>query len=147
MARLLSLLLLYQAGHEVGRFISLERLIEGSRETYYESLQRSSEGWHEGKQDVIPWIDYFLGVLTAAYREFEDRVGSLTSARGAKTQMVLSAIERLPNRFRMADLERLCPNVTRELIRKVLNPLKKNGILSVEGAGMSAVWVKGSTNP
>lgn len=145
MARLLSLLLLYRAGFEVGRFISLERIIEESKESYYETLYQCSRGWNQGKHRMEPWLEYFLGVLTAAYREFEERVGTLTAARGAKTRMVLDAIERLPERFRMAELERLCPNVTREMIRKVLGPLKKKGYLRCEGAGVSAVWLKGGT--
>lgn len=86
LARLLSLLLLYHAGYEVGRFISLERIIERSKETYYEALGLSSQGWHEGAHDIRPWVDYFLGVMIAAYKGLESRLESLTSPRGAKTQ-------------------------------------------------------------
>ena len=68
-ARLVSLLLLYQAGHDVGRYVSLERLINESRETYYEALQRSTVGWHEGRHDIWPWMEYLLGTFSAAYRE------------------------------------------------------------------------------
>ena len=73
-ARLLTLLLLYHHGYQVGRFISLERLFEDSRESYYETLEASSQGWHEATHDVNPWMDYFWGVLIRAYGEFEDRV-------------------------------------------------------------------------
>jgi Fic family protein len=68
---LLTLLGLYQHGYEVGRFISLERLVEESRDDYYEALRKSSEDWHEAKHDLIPWLNYFLGVLRRAYREFQ----------------------------------------------------------------------------
>lgn len=81
--RLLSLLLLYQTGYEAGRYISLERIVEESKETYYDALYKSSQGWHKGRHDLRPWWNYFLGMLTAAYKEFEDRVGTITSARGA----------------------------------------------------------------
>jgi Fic family protein len=74
MSRLLTLLLLYQAGYEVGRYVSLERLIERTAESYYDVLRKSSQGWHEGEQDLSPWIEYFLGILVAAYREFEESV-------------------------------------------------------------------------
>ena len=102
---------------------------------------------HEGRHPLMPWLDYFLGVLNAAYKEFEDRVGDLTAARGAKTQLVLNAINRLPSRFRMVDIERLCPNVTRDMIRVVLRKLKQQGKVRSEGAGVAAVWLKGGTNP
>jgi Fic family protein len=146
-ARLLTLLLLSQAGYEVGRFVSIEAMIERSRESYYDTLYQSSQGWHQGRHDPVPWIEYFLGVLIATYREFESRVGSLSVARGAKTQIVLDAIRRLPDGFRMADLERLCPSVTRDMIRVVINKLKKRRELWCEGAGAGAVWRKGGNNP
>src|SRR5712691_8366216 len=142
MARLLSLLLLYHAGFEVGRYISLEMLIEQSKESYYDTLQQSSQGWHERDHTLLPWTEYFLGVLIAAYREFEQRVDLLTMARGAKTEMVLQAIRHLPDRFRMVELERMCPHVTRDMIRVVLNKLKAEGEVVCEGAGRGAVWRK-----
>lgn len=142
MARLLTLLLLYQAGYEVGRFVSLERIIENSKESYYDALYRSSQGWHEGHHDLLPFTEYLLGTFVAAYREFESRVGTLTSARGAKTSLVEEAIARLPDGFRMADVERLCPSVTRDMIRVVLRKLKQEGAVWSEGAGVTAVWRK-----
>ena len=144
MARLLSLLLLYQAGFEVGRFISLELIVEDTKQGYYDSLYQSSQGWHESKHGVLPGTEYFLGVmLLTAYREFERRVGTLTTARGAKTTMVLDAIERLPDGFKMVELERACPNVTREMIRVVLNAQKKQGKIHCAGFGGAAVWKRG----
>lgn len=144
LARLLSLLLLYQAGYEVGRFISLERLIEETREGYYAALGASSQGWHEGAHTLLPWTEYFLGVLLAACREFEARVGTLAGARGTKTQMVREAVLRLPDGFRITDVERLCPTVSRDMIRVVLNALKPEG-LHCEGSGAAALWRKPPT--
>ncbi len=147
MARLLSLLLLYQAGYGVGRYVSLEKCVEESRESYYETLRASSQGWHQSRHRLLPWTEYFLGVLVGAYREFERRVGQVTQARGAKTEMVLEAVRRVPDGFRMVDLERLCPNVTRDMIRVVLNRLKKSGDVWCEGAGAGAAWRKRGNNP
>jgi Fic family protein len=141
-ARLLTLLLLYQAGFSVGRYVSLEKIIEDSKESYYESLRASSANWHRGRHDLLPWTEYLLGTIVAAYREFEQRVGTLVGARGAKTEMVLQAVRGLPDGFRIADLERCCPTVTREMIRHVLNRLKKEGHVWCEGAGRAAVWRK-----
>ena len=143
MARLISLLLLYQAGFLVGRFISLENIIENTRQSYYDTLYASSQKWHQGKHSLVPWWDYFLGVmLFSAYGEFEKRAGTLTTARGAKTATVLDAIERLPNGFRIVDVERAAPNVTREMIRVVLNRLKKEKRVYCEGRGSAATWYK-----
>lgn len=145
MARLISLLLLYQAGFEVGRFISLENIIEDTRQSYYDTLYASSQKWHQARHSLVPWWEYFLGVmLLSAYREFEERAGMLTTARGAKTATVLDAIERLPNGFRMVDVERAAPNVTREMIRVVLNRLKKENRVYCEGRGSAATWHKRS---
>lgn len=145
MARLLTLLLLYRAGYEVGRYVSLERVVEESRETYYEALYRSSQGWHAGKHDLGPWLEYFLGVVLAAYRELERRAGELEAPRGAKTQLVLEAVRRLPGEFRLRELEERSPGVTRDMVRVVLNRLKGEGRIRCEGRGRGAVWRKVGT--
>jgi len=125
LARLLTLLLLYKAGYEVGRYISLEQIVERTRESYYESLNASSLNWHEGKHDLIPWVEYLLGVVVlSAYRDFEQRVGFKTSAKGAKGQLVRDVISRLPKQFRYADVEKLSPGVSRPTIRRVLADLQ-----------------------
>ena len=144
MARLLSLLLLYQAGYEVGRFVSLELMVEATKPGYYDSLYQSSQSWHTATHSLLPWWEYFLGVmLLSAYREFEQRAGTLTTVRGAKTAMVRDAIARLPGGFKMVDLERACPNVTRDMIRVVLNQLKKERKVHCEGFGGAAFWKPG----
>ena len=145
MARLLTLLLLYRAGYDVGRYVSLEKIVEESKESYYQALGRSSQGWHEGEHDLEPWTEYLLGTLLAAYREFEERVGALSSARGAKTAMVRDAFERLPSSFRLVELERACPTVTRDMIRVVLNRLKSEGRVEAVGRGAGARWLKKPT--
>ena len=142
MARLLTLLLLHKADYRVGQYISVEKLVEDSRESYYETLYRSSQGWHEASHDLRPWTDYFLGTLLAAYEEFEDRVGELRTQRGAKTQRILDAVEELSDGFKTRDVEELCPSVSRSLIRKVFNELKEQGKIKAEGRGPAAVWRK-----
>jgi Fic family protein len=85
LARLLTLLLLYRAGYEVGRYVSLERVVEDTKPGYYDTLYRSSQRWHQGKHDLTPWLEYFLGVmLVGAYQEFERRVGLVTTGRAAR---------------------------------------------------------------
>jgi len=140
MGRLLTLLLLYQAGYEVGRFISLERITEDSKETYYETLLKSSQHWHEEKHDLRPWWNYFLGTLIAAYKEFEDRVGVVTSARGAKRDMIRQTIERLPMRFRFSELHRACPGVSYPTLKRTLFDLKREKKVRCLGKGRDAEW-------
>ena len=139
-SRLLTLLDLYQRGYEVGRYVSLERLIEESREEYYEALRRSSEGWHEGKHDLVPWLNYFLAILRRAYRECEERAGEVKSARGAKRALVEAAVDAFPGTFRLTDLERACPGVSRDMVRKVLGELRKAGKVTCVGRGPAASW-------
>jgi len=143
MARLLTLLLLYQAGFEVGRYISLEHLIENQREGYYDALYKSSQGWHQGEHSLLPWWEYFLGVmLLDAYRKFERRTGELTSAHGAKTEMVMAAIKKLPTTFRYADLAQACPNVSRPTIKRALARLRQDGAVACVKSGRDAIWEK-----
>jgi Fic family protein len=140
--RLLTLLLLHQAGYEVGRYISLERIIEESKEAYYEVLLRSSQEWHEAKHDLRPWWNYFLGTLIAAYKEFEERVGTITTARGAKRDMVRQAVSRLPDQFSLRELRHACPGVSPDMVRLVLRELQKENLLVCIGRGPGATWKK-----
>ncbi|MBM7846551.1 Fic family protein [Herpetosiphon giganteus] len=140
MARLLTLLLLYQAGYEVGRYISLEKLIEDTKESYYDTLYRSSQGWHEAQHDLLPWTEYFLGILTAAYHEFEHRTDNQLNAHGAKTSLVLQTIAAFHGDFAIKDIKDACPHVSRDLIRKVLQEEKAAGRVEPLGRGPSARW-------
>lgn len=140
--RLLTLLLLYQSGYNVGRYISLERIVEESKETYYEALLKSSNGWHEANHDLGPWWNYFLGMLTAAYKEFETRVGTITSARGAKREMVQRAIDRLPERFNISDLRQASPGVSYPTLQRALADLRKEGKIQCLRRGPDAEWQK-----
>ena len=137
-ARLLTLLLLYHFDYEVGRFISLERFFEKTKESYYETLEASSQNWHEAKHDVNPWLNYFWGVLLGAYREFEARVGQIGSGRGSKSQQVRDAVNRKLGSFAISDLERDCPGVSRETIRNVLQQLRDEGLVQMRGRGRGA---------
>ena len=145
--RLLTLLLLYQAGYEVGRYVSLERIVEDTKETYYEALYRSSQDWHHARHDLRPWWEYFLGTLTAAYGDFEDRVGRITGARGAKREMVRNAVARLPQRFKLSDLQHVCPGVSYPTLKRALAELKGEKLARCLGRGRDAEWERiGSWN-
>jgi Fic family protein len=141
MSRLLSLLLLYKAGFEVGRFVSIEKLIEQSKETYYEALASSTAGWHQGEHDLRPWLSYFLGVVTAAYRQFEPRAEAVTGGRGAKAALVRAFVRSsVSDAFTFSDVKRAAPGVSDDYIRQVLRELRDEGVIEGTGAGRGAGW-------
>jgi Fic family protein len=140
-SRLLLLLTCYHAGIEVGHYVSLERLIEDNKERYYETLQLSSKGWHEGKHDPWPYIGFLLFIIKKAYDEFEERAGKIAAPRGEKTVLIESAIVQQTDEFGIADLQKSCPGVGIDLIRKVLKRLKGQRVECL-GRGQSARWRK-----
>jgi Fic family protein len=140
MGRLLTLLALYQADYEVGRFISLERLISDSRETYYDALQAAGHGWHDGRHDIKPWLRYFLGIMAAAYREFGARA-VVVAGRGAKQAAIKQFIRSsVSDEFTVADIRRVAPGVSQSYLSKTLARLRDDGIVEPVGAGRGARW-------
>lgn len=141
-ARLLTLLLLYQFGFEVGRYISLEKIIEESKEEYYETLRKSSIGWHEGTNDIFPWINYLLGTIVAAYKDLESRVGVIESQKGGKSRRVHSFIDKKLGYFTKSDIRNACPDVSEATINRVLSELKEQQLIESVGLGRNAKWKK-----
>ena len=141
-SRLVLLLQCYHLGFEVGRYISLERLIEQHKERYYETLEQSSRNWHEGKHNPWPYINYVLSIIRTAYREFEQRLGRLQSPKGEKTSLVLHAIDSILGPFSVAELQNKCPNVSVDMIRRVLKNLRTKGQVECLGRGQNARWQK-----
>jgi hypothetical protein len=139
-SRLLLLLQLYKLGYQVGRYISLERLIEEHKERYYETLEQSSRGWHASSHDPWPYVNFVLFVLRRAYRDFEERLGQVAEPRGAKTEAVETAIAKLREPFSVADLQRACPAVSIDLIRRTLKRLRAGGRVECLGRGQQARW-------
>jgi len=139
-SRLLLLLQSYHLGYDVGRYISLERLIEENKDRYYETLELSSERWHEGKHNPWPYINYLLYILKAACGEFEQRVGQMKSPRGAKSEIIITTIKKFSGPFHVSDVQRECPGVSLDLIRRVLKDLRSSGEVECLGRGQSAKW-------
>ena len=141
-SRLLALLLLYAHGYEVGRYVSIERIVEESRDSYYEALAKSSSGWHEGTHSLLPWWEYHLGTVLAAYREFESRVGAIETGRGRKSAMVRATAGKMVGSFSISELMTFCPGVSRDMIRTVLERMRDEGLVECTGTGRSAAWRK-----
>lgn len=147
MARLLTLQLLYHFDYAVGRFISLERIFEESKESYYETLEASSQRWHKAGHDIAPWLDYFWGVLLRAYKEFEERVGTIERGRGAKGDRVRAEILKRQLPFSISEIEEACPGISRDTVRLVLRAMKTEGLITPTGRGRGARWVSISQQP
>lgn len=138
-SRLATTLLLQAHGFQVARYVSLERLVEQSKEDYYGVLAECSQGWHEGKNDLNPWWNYFLSVLRLAYKEFERQVES-TEARPAKSDLVRQTVLAQVEQFTLGDLAAELPSASTQLIKKILTELKKQGKIRLVGRGRGARW-------
>lgn len=141
MSRLLTLLLLYRAGYIVGKYISIEKIISDTKDTYYEVLQESSFDWHEGKNDFQPFVRYMLGTVVAAYRDFESRVELLTNEKLSKSDRVREIIRNHTGKISKADIIELCPDISEVTIERALNDLKKEGAIIKIGGGRYTKYV------
>jgi Fic family protein len=147
MSRLLTLLLLYRSGYFVGKYISIERLIADSKETYYETLQESSMGWHEGENDYLPFVRYMLGIVIAAYREFVSRVDVLVTRGLSKPERVRELIHSTTGRITKAQIMKQCPDISQKTVERALSELLNNGeIIKIGGGRYTSYtwnWEKG----
>ena len=135
MSRLLTLLLLYRSGYFVGKYISLERLIADSKETYYEVLQDSSTGWHEGTNDYLPFVRYMLGIVIAAYREFVSRVDILITRGLSKPERVREIIRSTTGKITKTQIMKQCPDISQKTVERALKELMDNGEIIKIGGG------------
>ena len=141
MSRLLTLLLLYQAGFIVGKYISIEKIIEDSKETYYEALQDSSVNWHENENDYKPFVNYMLGVIVKAYKEFESRVQLLTDSRLSKADRIREIIKTHIGPITKSELMKMNPDVSDTTIQRTLADLLKSGEIRKIGGGRYTKYI------
>lgn len=141
MSRLLTTLLLYCSGFYVGKYISLEAKIAQNKDLYYEALGKSQDGWHEGTEDVMPFIKYLLGTILAAYKDFEDRF-AIVEEKLPAIDMVRKATLNKIGRFTKQDIRELCPSLSISSIEGSLRKLVKAEELIREGSGKSTYYVR-----
>lgn len=142
MSRLLTLLLLYRAGFIVGKYISIEMLIEKSKDSYYEALQVSSQNWHENGNDYLPFLKYMLGVVVKAYNEFEDRVEHLRHRKMSKADRIKDLIGKTPGKISKKDIAQACPDISVTTIERTLAELIASGFIEKVGIGRATAYVK-----
>ena len=141
MSRLLTTLLLYRSGFYVGKYISLEAKIAKNKDLYYEALSASQNGWHEGKDDPVPFIKYLLGTIIAAYRNFEDRFALVETKRPALDTVRL-AVQNKIGRFTKQDIRELCPSLSLSSVEGALRKLVESGELKREGSGKNTCYYR-----
>ena len=141
-ARALTSALLIDRGYTVGRYVSLEQAVYDSSEAYYQALLESRHGWHDGAADPWPWLEYFTSVISAAYAVFADRAAA-AKAPGTKQQRIRDHVLRhAPSTFRLADIRTAMSGVSDQTIRLVLDQLRNEHAIQVDGTGRSATWTR-----
>lgn len=142
MSRLLTLLAFYRCGYNVGQYISIEKLISDTKESYYEALQESSYNWHEEENDYQPFVKYMLGIIIAAYREFTDRAALLTNKAMSKPDRIREIIKGTLGKITKAEIMEQCPGISQTTVQRALNELLKNNEIIKIGGGRytSYVW-------
>ena len=141
MSRLLTTLLLYRNGFYVGKYISLEAKIAKNKDLYYDALGRAQIGWHEGKEDVVPFIKYLLGTVLAAYRDFADRFALVEIKLPALETVRRAALNKI-GRFTKQDIRELCPSLSISSIEGGLRKLVSAGELKKEGSGKNICYYR-----
>lgn len=142
MSRLLTLLLLYRAGYIVGKYISLEMLIEKTKTTYYEALQASSFSWHENQNTYAPFVKYYLGIIIKAYDEFEDRIQYLVTKKISKPDRIKAIISQTLGKISKKDLMERCPDISQGTIERTLSNLVKEGYIIKVGSGPATAYIR-----
>ena len=142
MSRLLTLLLFYKAGYIVGKYVSMEMLIEKTKETYYEALQESSTGWHENENNYEPFVKYYLGIILKAYNEFESRVEHLKHRKLSKPERIKAVIEKKVGKITKKEIMELCPDISKVTVERTLTELVKSGYIAKVGSGPSTGYVR-----
>lgn len=158
MSRLLTLLLLYRSGYEVGKYISIEKHIEKTKNVYYDALEASSVNWHQAEDDPIPFIKYMLGIILASYRDFEDRVNLMkettvvttTKSGRARTVVVKSdaysivkaAVDSRIGKFTKREIVNICPSISEKSVELAIKRLRDEGYIEKHGSGRSTFYAR-----
>lgn len=146
MSRLLTLLLLYRNGYQVGKYISIEHLIERTKDTYYEALAASTYGWNDNVNDYAPFVNYLLGVILTACKEFDERIGEVSgwgsNRKPTKEQRIGNLFDRILSPLSKADILQQLPDISASTVERTLKTLLDNGTITKLGAGRGTRYVK-----
>jgi len=147
MSRLLTLLTLYRSGYIVGKYISLEMIIERTKETYYEVLEDSSTGWHEGKNAYLPFVKYSLEVILSAYKEFSTRVELMQDRSLSKPERIRTLFASTLQKLSKSMILEKCPDISTSTVELALAALLKEGYISKTGSGKNTAYIRNTDQP
>lgn len=139
MSRLLTLLLMYRNGYDVGKYVSIEKEIENSKETYYEALSASSTGWQNGENDYVPFVTYMLGIVTACYRELDSRF-SVVALPAGNEESIRAFFDRLVGTATKREIMDANPNMSQRTLERILAKLQGEGVVEKVGAARSTAY-------
>ena len=139
MSRLLTLLLMYRSGYDVGKYVSIEKEIERTKETYYEALAASSQGWREGKSDYAPFVTYMLGIIDACYRELANRF-SLAGAPAGNEDAVRVFFDKLLGTATKREIMDANPGMSQRTLERILSKLQQEGMIEKVGAARATAY-------
>ena len=139
MSRLLTLLLMYRNGYDVGKYVSIEKEIENSKESYYEALSASSTGWKNGENDYVPFVTYMLGIVTACYRELESRF-SVVALPAGNEESIRAFFDRLVGTATKREIMDANPNMSQRTLERILAKLQDEGVVEKVGAARSTAY-------
>lgn len=142
MNRLLSLLLFYKAGYIVEKYVSMEMLIEKTKETYYEALHASSTGWHENENSYEPFLKYYLGITLKSYNEFESRLENLKNRSLSKPDRIKAMIDQKAGKITKKEIMDACPDISKTTVERTLTKLVKSGYIAKVGSGPATGYVR-----
>lgn len=141
MSRLLTTLLLYKSGYMIGKYVSLESKIAKNKDAYYDALEASQNGWHENREDPVPFIKYLLKTILASYRDFEDRVDLVGEKKSAE-ELVRRAVSGRIGKFTKSDILELCPTIGKTSVESSIKKLSDAGLLTKHGSGRSTYYTR-----
>ena len=141
MSRLLTLLLLYQNGYIVGKYISIEKLVENSKESYYASLKKSSIGWHENKNNYAFFVEYYLGIILRAYKDFSQRIEYMTNKKLTSKDRVYLIIKKNVGKISKKQISELCPDISIGTIERALNELLNLNYIEKTDSGKNTSYI------
>lgn len=142
MSRLLTLLLLYRSGFAVGKYISIEMLIENSKTEYYEALRASSDNWHENENDAKPFVEYILGIVLKAYRELESRVEGLVNTKMSKAERIRAVFLTTLGKITKKDILLKCPDISVAMVELTLKAMLDDGSIRKIGNGRTTAYAR-----
>lgn len=134
MSRLLILLLLYKANYLVGKYISIEKIIEETKDSYYDTLEKSSVKWHDNENDYSYFVEYYLGIILNAYKEFDSRINIVENKKVTAYDRIIDIFKANIIPIDKAYIMNKCPDLSETTIERSLNKLlKEDKIVKISG--------------